>query len=149
MAPLSRFPVIALLCCLALACNRQAPELPTGSDAETEEDSGREGVDTVVVDPNAAFVGSALTETGEIATPQREFNVGDTVYLSVPSKGRRLGSGLEVFWFHSDGRSRRDDQKRIEGPFTALEFVPEEAGQYNVEVAVDGRTVGLVEFEVR
>ena len=144
----ARLPALVVLACLLAACNRQAPDL-SQAQAPSAKESEREGVETVVVDPNAAFVGSALTETGEIATAQREFAAGETVYLSVPSTGRRLNSQLEVFWFHEDGRSRRDDQKRIEGPFTAFEFVPEETGRYNVEVAVSGRTVGLVEFEVR
>ena len=147
MRHLARLPAIALLACLLLACNREGPDLSKAEQAAAQQ-SEREGVETVVVDPNA-FVGSALTENGDIATAQREFALGDTVYLSVPSKGRRLGSQLEVFWFHEDGRSRKDDQKRIEGPFSAFEYVPEEAGRYNVEVAVSGRTVGLVEFEVR
>lgn len=141
----------SFLFALALvACNRQGPELPKQVDgAAAEGDSGRQGVDTVVVDPNAAFVGGALAENGDIATPQREFAVGDTVYVSVPSKGRRMGSQLEVFWFHSDGRSRKDEQKRMEAAFTAFEFQPEEAGRYNVEVDVNGRPIALVEFEVR
>ena len=145
----TRFLAIAVLACVLAACNRQAPDLSQADQSAPAAESGRDGVETVVVDPNAAFVGSALTENGEIATPQREFALGDTVYVSVPSKGRRLASQLEVFWFHEDGLSRKDDQKRIEGPFSAFEFVPEEPGRYNVEVAVGGRTVGLVEFEVR
>lgn len=145
-----RLLAIGLMSCTLLACNRQGPEVPDAVDQEHEHaDERHDGVDTVVVDPNAAFVGSAVDEAGEIATPNRQFAVGDTVYISVPSKGRTLGSQLEVFWFHDDGRSRKEEKKAIEGPFTVFEFKPADAGKYNTEVDVNGRPISLVEFEVK
>lgn len=147
MHPSIRLLAIGVLACAVLACNRQGPELPVQGAAEADAD-GAAGVETVVVDPNAGFLGTSINENGEIVSPQRQFKLGETVYLSVPSKGRRLGSALEVFWFHEDGVSRKNEPKRIEGAFTTFEFSPEEAGRYNVELALDGRTFGLVEFEV-
>ena len=146
--PLRILAASALLLSLA-ACNRQGPELPAAVDSTKNAADNANGVDTVVVSPTAAFVGSALDENGDIATPQRDFAVADTVYVSVPSKGRRLGDRLEVFWFHQDGRSRKDEIKNIAGPFTAFEFQPSEVGKYNVEVDVNNRPIALVEFEVK
>lgn len=149
MRPMQRLTVALLIACGLAACNRKGPELPTEVKDPVEENTGREGVDTVTVDPNGAFVGAAVDGNGEIATPQREFKAGDTVYISVPSKGRKMGSQVEVFWFHDDGKSRKDEAKRIEGPFTVFEFKPVDAGKYNTEVDVNGRPIALVEFAVQ
>lgn len=148
MPHMQRLTVVLLIACGLVACNRKGPEVPTEvKDAAAE--AGTDGIGTVTVDPNAAFVGAEVDGAGEIAKPQREFKPGDTVYISVPSKGRQLGSSLEIFWFHDDGRSRKDETKRIDGPFTVFEFKPEDAGKYNTEVDVNGRPIALVEFEVK
>ena len=82
--------------------------------------------------------------------PAREFQSGQKVYISVPTKyGRKIGDKLDIFWFHDDGRSRKDDKKPIEGPFTVFEFAPTDAGLYHVEVDANGRPIALVEFEVK
>lgn len=132
-----------------VACNRQGPEIPTPVEGGAAQDAGDDGIQTVVVDPNAAFVGAAVDAAGDLVTRQNQFNTGDTVFVSVPSKGRRLGSRVEVFWFHDDGKSRKDESKTISGPFTVFEFQPSEPGRYNVEVDVNTRPIALVEFLVR
>jgi len=143
-----RMSVAIVIALTLVACNRQGPEIPKPVGDGSGQDGG-DGVQTVVVDPNGAFVGAAVGAAGEITTPQRAFNAGDTVYVSVPSKGRRLGSPVEVFWFHDDGKSRKDEQKRIAGSFTVFEFQPTDPGQYNVEVDVGGRAIALVDFLVK
>ena len=140
----------ALVLVMAAGCNRQGPELPQAIQQDPDgQDAGRDGVDTVTIDPNAAFIGSAVDTTGQILTRQREFESGQTVFVSVPSKGHRVGSELEVFWFHSDGISRKSERKRITGQFTVFQFEPTEPANYNAEVDVNGRPVGLVEFVVK
>ena len=148
MTPFARLGLLALALAAA-GCNRTGPDIPKAMDEESGTAAAREGVDTVTIDPNAAFVGSAVDANGNIATPQREFAVGDTVYISVPSKGRRMGSPVEVFWFHDDGKSRKDERKVIQGAYTVFELQPADPGTYNPEVDIDGRPVGLVEFVVR
>jgi hypothetical protein len=54
-----------------------------------------------------------------------------------------------VFWFHDDGKSRKDERKAIQGAFTVFELQAADPGTYNTEVDVDGRPVALVEFVVR
>lgn len=139
---------IVLLACALAACNRQGPEQPTAIDPSPAQENPN-GIGTVEVQPNVAFVGSAVDDHGDLVTPQHDFATGSTVYVSVPTKGRALGSRIEVFWFHDDGRSRKDEAKKIAGPFTAFEFQPSEAGKYNVEVDVNNRPIALVEFEVK
>lgn len=140
----------ALLLLALAACNRQGPEVPKAvDDNRTVQDQG-DGIESVMVSPDAAKVGSEANEAGDIVAEARAFEVGQKVYISVPTKfGRKIGDKLEIFWFHDDGRSRRDEQKQIAGPFTVFEFSPAEAGPYNVEVAANGRPIALVQFEVK
>lgn len=140
---------LVLLAGTLVACNRQGPEQPTAIDATTAPEEKTNGIGTVEVANDAAFIGSAIDDRGDLVTPQIEFTTGSTVYVSVPSKGRKIGDRMEVFWFHEDGTSRKDESKNITGPFTAFEFAPSEAGKYNVEVDVNNRPIALVEFEVK
>lgn len=149
MTLIHRTLCLALLTCALAACNRQGPETPTAIDAHPAPKDDPNGVSTVEVKPNVAFVGSAIDDRGDLVTPQHNFATGATVYISVPSNGRKMGDRMEVFWFHEDGKSRKDEHKKIAGPFTAFEFQPGEAGKYNVEVDVNNRPIALVEFEVK
>ncbi|MDI1252294.1 hypothetical protein [Thermomonas sp.] len=140
---------LILLACALVACNRQAPELPTAVDKTPTPKEDPNGIGTVEVAPDAAFVGPAIDDRGDLVTRQYDFATGTTVYVSVPTKGRKIGDRMEVFWFHQDGRLRKDEHKKIAGPFTAFEFQPSEAGKYNVEVDVNNQPIALVEFEVK
>lgn len=140
---------LVLLAGALSACNRQGPDVPTAIDTNQAPKENPNGIGTVEVANDAAFVGSAIDDRGDLVTPQLIFAPGATVYVSVPSKGRMTGDQMEVFWFHQDGRSRKEEHKNIAGPFTAFEFKPSEAGKYNVEVDVNNRPIALVEFEVK
>lgn len=149
MTPIHRILSLALLACALAACNRQGPEVPTAIDAHPASKEDPNGVGTVEVRPNVAFVGAAIDDRGDLVTPKHDFAIGATVYVSVPSRGRKMGDQMEVFWFHEDGKSRKEEQKKIAGPFTAFDFAPSEAGKYNVEVDVNNRPIALVEFAVK
>lgn len=140
---------LLLLACALAACNRQGPEQPSAIDPNPSAKENPNGVSTVEVAPDTAFVGSAIDDRGDLVTPQHDFATGSTVYVSVPTKGRKIGDRMEVFWFHEDGLSRKDEHKKIAGAFTAFEFQPSEVGKYNVEVDVNSRPIALVEFEVK
>ena len=145
-----RITGFALLLLALVACNRQGPEAPKGVDDNKEVHDQTDGVESVVVSPDAAKVGSEVNDAGDIVTESHVFDVGQKIHISVPTKfGRKLGDSLEIFWFHDDSRSRRDERKPIRGPFTAFEFTPVDPGAYNVEVAATGRPIALVQFEVK
>ena len=150
MTSMLRIAGPGLLLLALAACNRQGPEVPKAvDDNKTVRDQG-DGIESVMVSPDAAKVGSEANEAGDIVTESRTFEVGQKVYISVPAKfGRKIGDKLEIFWFHDDGRSRRDEQKQMSGPFTVFEFTPTDAGIYNVEVDANDRPIALVQFEVK
>lgn len=140
----------ALAVLMAAGCNRQGPEVPRAVDDNKSVDDLGDGVQSVVVNPDAAKVGSAVDGQGAIATPASEFTDGQTIYISVPTKfGRKQGERLEAFWFHDDGRSRKDDRKVIAGPFTVFEMIAKDAGPYNVEIDANGRPIALVQFTIK
>jgi hypothetical protein len=140
----------ALALAMMAGCNRQGPEVPRAADGNKSVDDFGDGVQPVVVNPNAAKVGAAVDDRGAIATPTTEFKAGDTIYISVPTQyGRKVGDRLDVFWFHDDGRSRKDDRKVIEGPFTSFEMIAKDAGPYNVEVDANDRPIALVQFTIK
>lgn len=150
MTPTLRIAGPALLLLALAACNRQGPGDPKQVDDNKALQETGDGIESVVVSPDAAKVGSEASEAGDIVTETRAFELGQKVYISVPTKfGRKIGDKLEIFWFHDDGRSRRDEAKQVAGPFTVFEFTPTDAGPYNVEVAGNGRPVALVQFEVK
>ena len=56
-----------------------------------------DGVEAVVVSPNAAKVGSEADDAGDIGTASRAFEAGQKVFISVPAKfGRKVGDKLET-----------------------------------------------------
>ncbi|HSD15822.1 MAG TPA: hypothetical protein VLC71_00995 [Thermomonas sp.] len=140
----------ALLLLALAACNRQGPDVPKQVDDNREAVNQGDGIQPVMVSPDAAKVGSEANEAGDILTEARTFELGQKVYISVPTKfGRKIDEKLEIFWFHDDGLSRREETKRIAGPFTVFEFTPTDAGPYNVEVDANGRPIALAQFEVK
>lgn len=145
-----RLLATALTLLLVAGCNRQGPEVPRAVDDNKSVDDYGDGIQSVVVDPNAAKVGSAVDDSGAITTPAQEFAVDQTIYISVPTRyGRKVGDRLEVFWFHDDGRSRKDDRKVAAGPYTVFEMIASDPGPYNVEVDANGRPIALVQFTVK
>ena len=150
MNPTLRIAGPALLLLALAACNRQGPDVPKQVDDNKDVQDRGDGIASVMVRPDAAKVGSEANEAGDIVTEARAFELGQKVYISVPAKfGRKIGDKLEIFWFHDDGRSRRDETKQIAGPFTVFEFTPTDAGPYNVEIAANGQPIALAQFEVK
>lgn len=141
-------PALLIVSALLVAgCNREGPVIPTNEAGKSG--AGPDAREAFVVTGDAGKVGSALAPDQSIATPKTRFAVGETVYLSVPAKNKPPGSRIDVFWFHEDGKSRKDDSRRFERANLAFEFVPKDAGKYNVEIDLNGRPIGLTEFTVQ
>ena len=144
---LVRFLAAGLMVSLLASCNRDSLQLP--EKVEEAKDDGREASDAFVVSATAAKIGAAVDDQGAISEPQTSFAIGDTVFLSMEAKGRRLGDRVRVFWFHEDGKSRKEEEKTLTGPYVHFEYQPEETGVFHTEVDVNDNPIGLVDFEVK
>ena len=151
MTPVTRSLCLLLAVTALAACNRQGPQVPKPVDDNTSAPQRHDdGVESVTVNPNAAKAGAEVDGNGDIATPMHEFKSGQTVYISVPTKfGRKQGERLDVFWFHDDGRTRKEDRKVIAGAYTVFEMIAKDPGPYNVEVDANDRPIALVQFTIK
>lgn len=138
----------ALVLLMVAGCNRDGLQLP-GAVEEKDDQANREANDPYMVSATAAKIGAAVDESGDISEPRTTFAPNDTVFLSMDAKGRRMGDRVKVYWFHEDGKSRREDEKVLDGPFVYFEYQPTESGKFHAEVDVNERPIGLVDFEVK
>lgn len=145
-----RMLATALVLLTVAGCNRQGPDVPHAVDDNKTVDEYGDGVQPVTVNPDAAKAGAAVDGQGAISTPAQEFAVGQTIYISVPTKfGRKQGERLDVFWFHDDGRTSKEDRKVIAGAYTVFEMIAKDPGPYNVEVDANDRPIALVQFTIK
>ena len=138
----------ALVLLMAAGCNRDGLQLPDAVD-EKDDRADQAANDPYMVSATAAKTGSAVDENGDISEPKTTFAPNDTVFLSMDAKGRRMGDRVRVYWFNEDGKSRKEDEKVLEGPFVYFEYQPTESGKFHAEVDVNERPIGLVDFDVK
>ena len=131
------------------ACNRDDLQLPKAVEGSADEPAIRDPATPFVVSGTAGKVGAAIDGNGDISEARTTFAPDEKVYVSMNAKGRRPGDRVHVYWFHSDGLSRKEEEKKIAGPFVAFDFSPSETGRYSIEIDVNDRPIGLVDFEVK
>lgn len=149
MNTMFRLSVIGFMLCTLMACNRDKLQLPGAVEETADEYANRDAAAPFIVSGTAGKVGAAVAENGDISEPKTVFAPDEKVYVSMNAKGRRQGDRVRVYWFHSDGLSRKEEEKKIEGPFVAFDFVPAESGKFSIEIDVNDRPIGLVDFEVK
>ncbi len=126
------------------AANEAFPPLPVEPPADA--------VLPVTVAADAFGIGSTLGANNKAATPKPVYAVGDTVYASLPAGRYRRGSTANVYWTYEDGLSQKEETKEISGEFVTFEFSKADGmkqGKYNVEIGVDDKPVGIVDFVVQ
>lgn len=163
-----KLPATLLLTALALglgACKKDAEQAPAPmSEAQAEQEAANDAFPPLPVEPPAdavipvtvaadAFtIGSALGANNQAATPKAVYAVGDTVYASLPARRYRNGSSANVYWTYEDGQSHKEETRKISGEFVTFEFSKADGmkpGKYNVEIGVDDKPVGIVDFVVQ
>lgn len=157
-----------LISALALglgACKKDAEPAPAPmSEAEAEQAAANEDFPPLPVEPPAdavipvtvaadAFgIGSTLGANNQAASPKPVYAVGETVYASLPARRYRSGSTVNVYWTYQDGLSQKEETKKVSGEFVTFEFSQADGmkpGKYNVEIGVDDKPVGIVDFVVQ
>ncbi len=149
MNTMRRLSALGLMLCALAACNRDDLQLPKAVEGSAEEPAIRDPATPFVVSATAGKVGAAIDGNGDISEARTTFAPDEKVYVSMNAKGRRQGDRVHVYWFHSDGLSRKEEEKKIAGPFVAFDFSPSETGRYSIEIDVNDRPIGLVDFEVK
>lgn len=149
MNTMRRLSVLSLMLCALAACNRDDLQLPGAVADNADDAANRDAADPYIVSGTVGKTGAAIDEHGNINDPKTVFAPNEKVYVSMDAKGRRRGDRVQVYWFHADGVSRKEEEKKIEGPFVAFDFVPAETGKYSIEIDVNERPIGLTDFEVK
>lgn len=100
-------------------------------------------------------VGRSLTEDNSIAEKTDSFRPNDTFYVSVKTDGSGPSATLTARWTYEDGQVVDESTQNIvpTGGATATEFhlsKPDAwpAGEYNVEVLLNGTSAGTKDFKV-
>ncbi|GGZ70764.1 hypothetical protein GCM10008101_26390 [Lysobacter xinjiangensis] len=160
--PRLRLFVFATLAAFVLAaCNEGAEDMPAAT-SKTERPTGAStpsgvsgGLNPVSVDANAIAVGTQVNGDVAVRADSPQFTVNDTVYASY-SEGRLPPSGgnARVYWTYQDGRTHKEETAKIEPGQQAVLFSFSAAdgmkpGRYNVQIDINMRPVGIVDFQIR
>ena len=159
---------IALLVALSLVagCRQESPD--AGEAAQTATTEGVElepgqppappieppadAVLPVTVAANAFPIGSALSPEGAAIASKPIYTVDDTLYASVPAGKFPSGATARVYWtFAKDGTSHKEEEKQVGSGPLHFEFSKADglkAGQYNVEIDINDRPIGIVDVGV-
>ena len=133
------------------ACDREAEvdddvDVPMADEATTAE----------AVRVTDVELGRSIDAEGRIADDEGtdDFGPGDTIYVSVNTEGAASGSTLSARWTFEDGQVVDETSQTISptGPATTEFHISQPgglpAGEYRVEIQLNGRTVETLEFEV-
>jgi len=149
---MQRYTRVALLPFLALgvaiACSKPAPPPPSPSPFAPP--------------PTAAAalkvadieLGRAVDVDKRISDKTDSFKPADTIYVSITTEGSSPGARLAAHWTYQDGQMVNHEEKSIAPTGTAVtEFHIVKpggwpAGDYKVEVMLDGASAGTKSFSV-
>ena len=157
---------VVLLVALALmGCRKETPEpvadqvsvadeteLAPGQPSALPVEPPAHAVLPVTVPANAFPVGSVLGADGMAMTPKATYSVNDTLYASLPAGKFPRGANARIYWtFAKDGMSHKEEEKEIGTGPVNFEFSQADGlkvGEYNVQIDVNDRPVGIVDVVV-
>lgn len=165
MKSLHTLALIASLVLLA-ACGKDqpAPAVDTASTAAAEAAKQQAANSAAAVAPkpeqlpvevraDAIAAGDAVGDNGAVSSAKTSYSVGDTVYASMPVRGHAAGAEAGVYWTYQDGNTHKEERKPIPAGAEFMNFQFSRAdgmkpGKYNVQIDVDLKPVGIVDFKV-
>lgn len=157
---------VALLVVLALAgCRQEAADPGTAQATATEDaelapgqpeappvEPPAEAVLPVTVAANAFPIGSVLSPEGAAITPKATYSVNDTLYASLPAGKFPSGATARIYWTYAkDGISHKEEEKEVGTGPVNFQFSKADglkAGEYNVEIDINDRPIGIVDVVV-
>ena len=157
------FAVLPLAAVLALgACNKQGE--PGNAPAPTASSAQSGAGQPMNAPPSAAApaavsvtnveLGNAVGADQNVTTPGTSFAPTDTIYASVSTTGAGTAA-LAAKWTYQDGQTVHEESKSIApaGPATTTFQISKPsgwpAGNYKVEISMNGQSVGSKEFTVK
>ena len=131
------------------ASNARAPmnrPAPLESDAPT--------TPAVEISDGPISLGTAVEADGSVTAQVRTFDSSDVVHASMPLDGVSGDSPISVYWTAQDGDTLKEEMVDVPAgkDHVTFHFSSEDgmkAGKYSVQMDVNFRPVGLVDFEVR
>jgi hypothetical protein len=99
-------------------------------------------------------LGRAVDADKRVSDKTDSFRPGDTIYVSITTEGASPGASLGAHWTYQDGQMVKHDETRIAPTGRAsTEFHVSKpggwpAGEYKVEVLLDGVAAGSRSFKV-
>lgn len=159
MMPKRTYLVVALSFASALAlsaCSKHAPEESAPAAPETSAPAAAPEAAPAPAPVAVAMVdlGSAVGPDQKITTATTAFTPKDTIYASVATTGSGTAT-LDAKWTYQDGQTVKDDSKSIAptGPAdTAFSISKPDgwpAGNYKVEISLNGAVVATKDFSVK
>ena len=99
-------------------------------------------------------IGSAIDAARRVTSPQTTFAPGDTIYVSVETRGASPGATLTARWTYQDGQLVNESSQSLESGANVSEFHIAKpsgwpAGRYQLQVLAGAASAGVRTFEVR
>ena len=145
----------ATTCALALAtaaaCSKKDAGTETGMG--TNAPGATTTATTLAVDE--VRVGKAIGADKRVTDEAASFRPTETIFASVRTTGSAPSATLSARWTYQDGQTVSEDTRNIAPSGTAFtEFSVSKpdgfpAGNYKVEIMLDGKSVGTKDFEVK
>lgn len=158
-------PLYAALALGLAACSKSAPEATTaannadGAVAETKTTVSlpatppADAIMPVEIKTDAIAVGSALGPNQAATTTKPVYSPSDTIYVSMPTKGQPPGANAHVYWTAAKtGLSVKEEDRKVSGDYINFQISKADGlkpGNYNVEIDVNDKPVGIVDFKVQ
>jgi hypothetical protein len=143
-----RAALLPFLAVVAMACSKAAPPPPSPSPYAAPPTT------TAAVKVVDVEVGRAVDMDKRISDKTDSFKPTDTIYVSVATEGSSPGATLAAHWTYQDGQVVKHDETSVAPSGSAhTEFHISKpsgwpAGDYKVEVMLDGASAGTKSFKV-
>jgi len=109
----------------------------------------------VAVSVTSVDLGTAVGPDQKVTSPTTTFGPTDTIYAAVSTAGTATNATLGAKWTYQDGQTVNDSSQTIapSGPAVTTFHISKPdgwpAGNYKVEVSLDGKSVASKDFSVK
>lgn len=147
---------VALVSALAMtACKKKEEAAPVpappavAAPAPAEASTPAASISIVTLE-----LGKGLADDKRVAEAVTEFSSGDTIHASVNTEGDGTGKKLGARWTYQDGALVHEESVDMTGSNSIYAFKisnanPWPAGNYKVEISLDGQPLQSREFSVK